>query len=131
MILIKTLISINLIPINNFIKWIEKRFSLDKSFSPISPIIKRLEIELARYYKNRNIKVFINPGSSNGEADLKIFQFIQNENLTGDVLIHTTDSDFIHLMLIQQVYFNFKRISFKEKAKRNFRPIFIDEIRSI
>lgn len=94
----------------NYFKWIEKRFSLDKSFSPISPIIKKLEVELARYYKNRNIKVFINPGSSNGEADLKIFQFIQNENLIGDILIHTTDSDFIHLMLIQQVYFNFKRI---------------------
>ena len=96
----------------NYFKWIEKRFSLDKSFSPISPVIKRLEIELARYYKTRysNIKTCINPGSSNGEADIKIFQFIQNEKLIGDILIHTTDSDFVHLMLIQQVYFNYKRI---------------------
>jgi hypothetical protein len=28
----------------NYFKWIEKRFSFDKSFSPISPIIKKIEI---------------------------------------------------------------------------------------
>jgi hypothetical protein len=95
----------------DYFKWVDKRFSLDKSFSPIAPLIKKLEIELSKYYKNKypNLNIFINNGSINGEADLKIFQFIQNQNLIGDVLIHTTDSDLIHLMLIQQVYFNYKR----------------------
>jgi len=95
----------------NYFKWIEKRFSFDKSFSPISPIIKKIEIELASFYKTKfpNIKIFINAGSINGESDLKIFQFIHSENLLGDILIHTTDSDLIHLMLVQQTYFNLKR----------------------
>ena len=95
----------------NYFKWIEKRFSLDKSFSPVSPVIKRIENELLRFYtyKYPNIKIFINAGSINGESDLKIFQFIHNENLSGDILIHTTDSDLIHLMLVQQTYFNLKR----------------------
>ena len=37
----------------DYFKWINKRFSLDKSFSPISPLIKNLEIELSKYYKNK------------------------------------------------------------------------------
>ena len=62
------------------------------------------------YSKNLpNLKTVINQGSINGESDVKIFQFIQKEELTGDVLIHTTDSDLIHLMLVQQTYFNLKR----------------------
>jgi len=96
----------------NYFKWVDKRFSLDKSFNSISPIIKRLEIELLNYYKKKYSKVdiYINPGSINGESDIKIFQFIQSKNLIGDILIHTTDSDLIHLILVQQVYLNYKRI---------------------
>jgi len=95
----------------NYFRWIEKRFSFDKSFSPISPVIKRLELELQNFYSKNlpNLKTVINQGSINGESDVKIFQFIQKEELTGDVLIHTTDSDLIHLMLVQQTYFNLKR----------------------
>ena len=95
----------------NYFRWIEKRFSFDKSFSPVSPIIKKLETDLQSFYtKNLSkIKIVVNQGSINGESDIKIFQFIQKENLTGDVLIHTTDSDLIHLMLVQQTYFNLKR----------------------
>jgi len=95
----------------NYFRWIEKRFSFDKSFSPISPIIKKLELELQKFYSTHlpNLKTVVNQGSINGESDIKIFQFIQKENLTGDVLIHTTDSDLIHLMLVQQTYFNLKR----------------------
>lgn len=96
----------------NYFKWIEKRFSLDKSFSPISPIIKNLEIEIQKYFTDKypNIKLFIDSGSNNGEADLKIFQYIQKHNLLGDVIIHTTDSDLIHLMLVQQTYYLLKRL---------------------
>jgi hypothetical protein len=96
----------------NYFKWIEKRFSLDKSFSPISPIIKNLEVEIEKFFKNKypNITLFIDSGANNGESDLKIFQYIQKNNLLGDVVIHTTDSDLIHLMLVQQTYYFLKRI---------------------
>jgi len=95
----------------NYFRWVEKRFSFDKSFSPISPIIKKLETELQNFYTKNlpKVKIVVNQGSINGESDIKIFQFIQKENLTGDVLIHTTDSDLIHLMLVQQTYFSLKR----------------------
>jgi len=95
----------------NYFRWVEKRFSFDKSFSPISPVIKKLEIELQNFYTKNlpKLRTIINQGSINGESDIKIFQFIQKEDLTGDVLIHTTDSDIIHLMLVQQTYFNLKR----------------------
>lgn len=96
----------------NYFRWIEKRFSLDKSFSPISPIIKKLEIDLGLYFKKAypNINTIVNPGSINGESDIKIFQFIQKNNLIGDIAIHTIDSDLIHLMLVQQTYFLLKKV---------------------
>jgi hypothetical protein len=96
----------------NYFRWIEKRFSLDKSLSPIAPLVKKLESELLKYYsyKYKSVKIFINPGEINGESDIKIFQFIHKEKLQGDVLIHTTDSDLIHLMLVQQTFFNLKRV---------------------
>ena len=95
----------------NYFRWVEKRFSLDKSFSPISPIIKKLENNINEYFtvKFPNIKTYINSGSINGESDLKIFQHIQDNKLFGDIAIHTTDSDLIHLMLVQQTYFLLKR----------------------
>ena len=95
----------------NYFRWIEKRFGIDKSFSPISPIIKILEQKLSLYFikKFSNIKIHISSGSINGESDLKIFQYIQNNKLHGDIAIHTTDSDLIHMMLVQQTYFFLKR----------------------
>ena len=95
----------------NYFRWIEKRFGIDKSFSPISQIIKFLEQKISLYFikKFPNIKIHVNSGSINGESDLKIFQYIQNNKLHGDIAIHTTDSDLIHLMLVQQTFFFLKR----------------------
>jgi hypothetical protein len=95
----------------NYFRWVEKRFGIDKSFSPISQIIKTLEQKISLYFikKFPNIKIHVNSGSINGESDLKIFQYIQNNKLHGDIAIHTTDSDLIHLMLVQQTYFFLKR----------------------
>jgi hypothetical protein len=95
----------------NYFRWIEKRFGIDKSFSPISPIIRTLEQKIKEYFTEKfpNIKIHISSGSINGESDLKIFQYIQSNKLTGDIAIHTTDSDLIHLMLVQQTYFFLKR----------------------
>jgi hypothetical protein len=89
----------------NYNKWIKYRYSLDKSFSPVSPVIINLEKELYKHFKTKDNNVYISSGSVNGESDFKIFQYIQKENLSGDIAIHTTDSDLIHLILVQQVYF--------------------------
>lgn len=109
----------------NYFKWIEKRFSIDKSFSPISPIIKVLEQKLNVYFNEHfpNINIHTCSGSINGESDLKIFQHIQNNKLLGDIAIHTIDSDLIHMMLVQQTYFLLKRedinISIIKHTSRN------------
>jgi hypothetical protein len=89
----------------NYNKWLKYRYSLDKSFSPISPVIVKLEKELYKHFKTNDNNVYISSGSINGESDFKLFQYIQKENLSGDIAIHTTDSDLIHLILVQQVYF--------------------------
>jgi hypothetical protein len=99
----------------NYFKAINKKFTLDKSFSPISPLIKTLEEKILKYYKEKypQLKIHISSGAENGESDIKIFQYIQKYKLSGDVVIHTTDSDLIHLMLVQQSYFNFNRHEIK------------------
>jgi len=91
----------------DYFKWIKIRFTIDKSIGPSSNFIKNLE-----QYMNFKIKkilpkinIYINSAKENGESDLKIFKYISNLDLNGDYCIHTTDSDFIHQILIQQSYF--------------------------
>ena len=101
----------NLLPNNknlfDYFKWIKIRFTIDKSIGPSSNFIKNLELYMnIKINKNYpKIKIYINSSKENGESDLKIFKYISQEELNGDYCIHTTDSDFIHQILIQQSYF--------------------------
>jgi predicted nuclease of predicted toxin-antitoxin system len=91
----------------DYFKWIKCRFTIDKSIGPSSNFIKNLELYMnIKIRKNYpKIKLYINSAKENGEADLKIFKYISQEEINGDYCIHTTDSDFIHQILIQQSYF--------------------------
>ena len=81
------------------LKWLSNRIILEKSFGSTSPFIMHCEC----YLKDRiGDKVYINSGKNIGEADVKIFQHL--ENMTGDIVIHSTDSDFLHLILTQQIF---------------------------
>ena len=59
----------------NFFKWLKFRYSIDKSFGPLSPLIKDLEkLLLSRLLIDfPNAKININSGMNNGEGDYKIF----------------------------------------------------------
>jgi len=91
----------------DYFKWIKNRFSIDKSIGPSSNFIKNLElfmnIRINQIFPKK--KIFINSAKDNGESDLKIFKYISLNEIYGDYCIHTTDSDFIHQILVQQTYY--------------------------
>lgn len=91
----------------DYFKWIKNRFSIDKSFGPSSKFIEKLELFLNTNIQKRfpKKKVFINSAMENGESDIKIFKYISTNEINGDYCIHTTDSDLIHQILVQQAYY--------------------------
>ena len=91
----------------NYIKWIKNRFTTNKSISPASVFITNLEEFI--YSKLNKLfpkcKIHINSSKENGESDLKIFKYIALNENNYDYSIHTSDSDLIHQILVQQTYY--------------------------
>ena len=91
--------------IYDYFHYIYNQFSFNKSFGPNSELISKLEIFLKDNInsKYKNCKIFIDSALNNGEADYKIFKYINDNNISGDICIHSCDSDFVHLILINQI----------------------------
>ena len=91
----------------DYFKWIKNRFSVDKSIGPSSNFIKKFELFIKIKMENiiPKINIYINSSNQNGESDLKIFKYISQTYNSGDFCIHTTDSDLIHAILVQQTYY--------------------------
>uniref|UniRef100_A0A6C0ECP4 Xrn1 N-terminal domain-containing protein n=1 Tax=viral metagenome TaxID=1070528 RepID=A0A6C0ECP4_9ZZZZ len=91
----------------DYLKWIKCRHTIDKSIGPSSFFIKNLEKYMNVMIPNKLFKInfMINSSNENGESDLKIFKYISTNEIEGDYCIHTTDSDLIHQMLVQQIYY--------------------------
>lgn len=91
--------------IYDYFHYIYNQFSFNKSFGPNSNLISQLEVFLKDnlFNKYKNCKIFIDSALNNGEADYKIFKYIKDNNINGDICIHSCDSDFVHLILINQI----------------------------
>jgi hypothetical protein len=96
--------------IYDYFVYLKKNFSFNKSIGGNSYIFKNIEnkflLELQKKYSK--IKIYINGSCNNGEADYKIFRYIYTEKITGDIVIHSCDSDFIFLILVFQIMENKK-----------------------
>ena len=90
----------------DYFKWIKNRFSIDKSFGPSCEFIKNLNDFISSKINNKfkTVNIYMSSSNENGEADIKIFKYISNK-VNGDYCIHTTDSDLIHQILVQQTYY--------------------------
>lgn len=91
----------------DYIKWIKNRFTTNKSISPSSNFVNNLEeilrLRLTKFFTK--CKIYINSSDENGESDLKIFKYISLNENNYDYSIHTSDSDLIHQILVQQTFY--------------------------
>ena len=109
----------------NYFNWLDNKFSIDKSFGPSSELILNLELFLKKFYKNNkleeiNYNLHICSGKIFGESDFKIFKYISQKNIKNNIFIHTCDSDFLHLILVQQCYYNIFQKSIKYNIIRYY-----------
>lgn len=128
--------------IYNYFDWLDNTFNIDKSFGPTTKTIINLQNFLKHISKNRlldlknnNIIIKICGGNIYGESDFKIFKYIYYKKIKGIIYIHTCDTDFLHLILIQQCYanifnidINFNLIRYYSKKDNNYQIITSDKV---
>lgn len=128
--------------IYNYFDWLDNTFNVDKSFGPSTKTILNLQNFLKHISKNRlldlknnNIMIKICGGNIYGESDFKIFKYIYYKKIKGIIYIHTCDTDFLHLILIQQCYakifdinINFNLIRYYSKKDNDYQIISSDKV---
>jgi hypothetical protein len=89
----------------DYFSYLDNKIVLEKSFGPNSIFVTKLLVHLEEKFKSLNIKNFyVSGGDIYGEADMKIFMYIDKHKLKDDLIIHTCDSDIVHLILVRQCY---------------------------
>jgi hypothetical protein len=89
----------------DYFSYLDNKIVLEKSFGPNSIFVTKLLIHLEEKFKSFNIKNFyVSGGDIYGEADMKIFMYIDKYKIKDDIIIHTCDSDIVHLILVRQCY---------------------------
>lgn len=89
----------------DYFDWINNMYNFDKSLGPYSTLL----IYLSEFLNNKmsdaykNIKIYINNSTNNGESDYKIFKHIADNNIDCSIAIHSCDSDFIFLITWYQL----------------------------
>ena len=84
---------------------INNMYSFDKSLGPFSPIL----VYLCNFINNKmtesykNIKIFVDSSTNNGESDYKIFKHIHDNDIDSSIAVHSCDSDFIFLITWYQL----------------------------
>jgi len=102
----------------NYIKYIKNTYSINKNFGPESNFLKDLSVFLYKKLSNNpEINIVISDGRELGEADYKILKHIEENNIIGDITIHSCDSDFLHFLILYQLknqnkYVNLNYIKF-------------------
>jgi hypothetical protein len=88
----------------NYFEYIKNTYSINKNFGPESDFLLDLSVFLKTKLCNGNkIKVYINDGTIRGEADYKILKHIEENNISGDICIHSCDSDFLYFIILYQL----------------------------
>ena len=89
----------------DYFDWINNMYSFDKSIGPFSPVLIFLcdfiNIKITEAYKN--ILIYVNGSTNNGESDYKIFTHIIDNNNDCSIAVHSCDSDFIFLVTWYQL----------------------------
>ncbi len=109
--------------------YIEYLYSIDISLGPYSTtllmIANYIEEKMQKYYNNINI--YISNGMINGEADFKIFKYIHDNMIQGDISIHSCDSDFIFMAIWYQMigivknsHVNINYINYMNNIKQSY-----------
>ena len=89
----------------DYFTFLNNKVVLEKSFGPNSIFVNKLIVHLEEKFKSLNVKNFyVSGGDIYGEADMKIFMCIDKYKLKDDIIIHTCDSDIVHLILVRQCY---------------------------
>ena len=92
----------------DYFEWIKHLYSYDKSMGPHSESMMELSSfilkELKSIYMN-NIIITMNNSNCPGESDYKIFKHISDNKIDCDITIHSSDSDFIFMIIWYQLIF--------------------------